>query len=271
MASQTMTAEQRRGRLLEMVRQHGFASLPDLADALSVSESTVRRDLDSLEQNGAAKRTHGGAFYTGPSPKLPHFDFRQQAEWDKKKAIARRAAELVEDGETLLLDGGSTTYELARLLVTRPLQVVTTSLPVANLFMTSVTADLVLVGGYVHSRTGVVVGPYAEQMLDSLNVRKAFLSVAAVSPRGCFNSNLLLVETERAMMRVADEVIVLADSTKFGHQSLAHLCDLSAVGHMVVDDCLSQQWLERLDAAGVDVTIATNGVCSNKKNVQQNH
>ena len=139
MAGQTMTAEQRRSQLLEMVRQRGFASLPDLADALSVSESTVRRDLDSLEQSGAAKRTHGGAFYTGPSPKLPHFDLRQQVEWDKKKAIARRAAELVEDGETLLLDGGSTTYELARLLVTRPLQVVTTSLPVANLFMTSVT------------------------------------------------------------------------------------------------------------------------------------
>lgn len=258
MAGQTLTAEQRRGQLLEMVRQRGFAALPDLADSLGVSESTVRRDLDALERSGVAKRTHGGAFYAGPSPKLPHFDLRQRVEWDKKKAIARRAAELVEDGETLLLDGGSTTYELARLLVTRPLQVVTTSLPVANLFTTSVTADLVLVGGYVHSRTGVVVGPYAEQMLNSLNVRKAFLSVAAVSPRGCFNSNLLLVETERAMMRVADEVIVLADSTKFGHQSLAHLCDLSAVGRIVVDDCLSPAWRTQLEAAGVDVTIAAH-------------
>jgi len=251
-----MTAEERRDRLLELVRLRGFASLPDLAGELSVSESTVRRDLDHLEQGGAAKRTHGGVFYTGPSPKLPHFDQRQQIQWDKKKAIARRAAELVEDGDTLLLDGGSTTYELARLLVSRPLQVVTNSMPVANLFMTSTSADLVLMGGYVHTRTGVVVGPYADQMLGSLNVRRAFLSVAGVTDRGCFNSNLLLVETERAMMGAADEVIIVVDSTKFGHRSLAHLCSLAAVDRMVIDDGLAESWRRKLVAEGVTMTLA---------------
>jgi len=255
-----MTAEARRDELLEMVRVQGFASLPDLAEKLSVSESTVRRDLHYLEENGVAKRTHGGAFYTGPSPKLPHFDQRQQVQWGKKKAIARRAAELVEDGDTLLLDGGSTTYELARLLVSRPLQVVTNSLPVANLFMTGGSSDLVLVGGYVHTRTGVVVGPYADQMLSTLSVGKAFLSVAAVNDRGCFNSNLLLVETERAMMRAADEVIVVVDSTKFGHRSLAHLCDLSTVDRMVIDDSIAASWRDKLVAEGVDLTIAAEGV-----------
>jgi DeoR/GlpR family transcriptional regulator of sugar metabolism len=252
-----MTAEARRDRLLELVRLRGFASLPDLAEELSVSESTVRRDVDYLEQSGVAKRTHGGAFYTGPSPKLPHFDQRQQVQWHEKKLIARRAAGLVEDGDTLLLDGGSTTYELAQLLVSRPLQVVTNSLPVANLFTTSGSADLVLVGGYVHTRTGVVVGPYADQMLSTLNVRKAFLSVAAVSEQGCFNSNLLLVETERAMMRAADEVIVVVDSTKFGHRSLAHLCELAAIDRMVSDDGLAESWRNRLVAVGVDLILAT--------------
>ncbi len=129
-----MIVDERRSRLLELVRSKGFASLPELMEELEVSESTVRRDLDYLEETGAAKRTHGGVFYTGPSPKLPHFDERQPAHWDKKRPIARGGSRLIEDGDTILLDGGSTTYEVAQLLVGRPLQIVTNSLPVANLF-----------------------------------------------------------------------------------------------------------------------------------------
>ena len=197
-----MFAEERRSRLLEMVRVRGFASLPDLANELQVSESTIRRDLDFLEETGSAQRTHGGVFYTGPSPKIQHFDQRQKAQWEKKRLIAEAAGRLIEDGDTVLLDGGSTTYELARVLVGRPLQVVTNSLPVANLFTSSDSADLVLIGGYVHARTGVSLGPYANQMLADLNVRRAVLSVAGITDGGYYNSNLLLVETERAMMQV---------------------------------------------------------------------
>ena len=195
----------------------------------------MRRDLDFLEESGTAKRTHGGVFYTGSSPKLPHFDERQPAQWDKKRAIAARAAQLIHDGDTLLLDGGTTTYEVARLLVGRHLQIVTNSLPVANLFASSATTDLVLVGGYVYPRTGVSLGPYANQVLSSLKVRRTVLSVAAINDRGFYNSNLLLVETERAMLDASEEVIVVADSTKFGHQSLAHLCSLERVDCVVVD------------------------------------
>jgi len=249
-------ADDRRTRLLELIRQRGFASLPALAQALAVSESTVRRDLDFLEESGVAQRTHGGVFYTGPSPKLAHFDQRQSFNWDKKRRIAVAASRLIDDNDTILLDGGSTTYELAQLLVGRPLQVVTNSLPVANLFTSSDNADLVLIGGYVHAKTGVSLGPYANQMLAGLNVRRAVLSVAGASERGFYNSNLLLVETEQAMMRSADEVIVVADSTKFTRTSLAHLCNLSDIDVLVTDDELGHTWRERLAAANVKVLIA---------------
>ena len=149
--SPQVLSEQRRSRLLELVRARGFAALPDLAGELQVSESTIRRDLDYLEETGVAQRTHGGVFYTGPSPKLQHFDQRQKTHWEKKKQIAQQAYNLIVDGDTILLDGGSTTYELAQLLVGRPLQVVTNSLPVANLF-TSSDADLVLIGVRENSR-----------------------------------------------------------------------------------------------------------------------
>lgn len=251
-----MLVEERRIRLLELVRTRGFAALPDLADALQVSESTVRRDLDYLEESGTAKRTHGGVFYTGASPKLPHFDERQPAQWDKKRMIAAKAAELIDDGDTVLLDGGTTTYEVARWLVGRPLQVVTNSLPVANLFASSSDTDLVLLGGYVYPRTGVSLGPYANDMLQRLNVRKTVLSVAGINDRGFFNSNLLLVETERAMMQAAEEVIVVADSTKFGHQSLAHLCPWNEVNHLVVDHEITADWRSKVIATGVGLLVA---------------
>jgi len=240
---------------LELIRQRGFASLPALAESLAVSESTVRRDLDFLEESGAAQRTHGGAFYTGPSPKLAHFDQRQSLNWDKKRQIAVAASRLIDDNDTILLDGGSTTYELAQLLVGRPLQVVTNSLPVANLFTSSDAADLVFIGGYVHSKTGVSLGPYANQMLAGLNVRRAVLSVAGINERGCYNSNLLLVETERAMMTSAEEVIVVADSTKFGHTSLAHLCDLNDIDVLVTDHEIDAAWRERVADAGVKLVV----------------
>jgi len=248
--------EERRNRLLELVRSKGFASLPELVDELQVSESTIRRDLDHLEEIGSAKRTHGGVFYTGSSPRFPHFDERQPANWDHKRVIARRAVELIEDGDTLLLDGGSTAYEVAQLLVGRQLQIVTNSLPVANLFASNTNTDLVLLGGYVYPRTGVALGPYTNEMLKQLNVRKTVLSVAGINDRGYFNSNLLLVETERAMMQAADEVIVVADSTKFGRQSLAHLAALGDVQQIVVDEDITPEWQSKLTAAGVNVLVA---------------
>ncbi len=230
--------------------------MTDLADALQVSESTVRRDLDYFEQQGEAKRRHGGAIWTGSSAGMRMFAEREDARWQQKRRIAAAAARLIEDHDTILLDGGSTTYELARQLVGRPLQVVTNSLPVANLFTSSELADLILLGGYVHGRTGVSLGQYANAMLEQINVRRAVLSIAGADERGYYNSNLLLVETERAMASAADEVMIVADSSKFGHASLARICELNEVSTVITDQELSEEWQNRLQSAGVSLVLA---------------
>jgi DeoR family fructose operon transcriptional repressor len=254
-----MNAEERRAKLLHLVQSQGFTSLPDLVELLTVSESTVRRDLDALEEDGVIKRTHGGAFYSGPTPNLPHFRQRQEAQWDKKKQIAQAAAGLIEDGDTVLLDGGSTTYELARELVGRPLQVVTNSLPVANLFNTDASTDLIIVGGYVHARTGSVQGPYASEMLKKLHVRRAVISAAGINDQGVYNTNRMLVETQWAMMNATDEVILVVDSSKFGHQSLAYVCELQSISSLVSDSQLNEAWQKKIAAAGVKLVLATCG------------
>ena len=256
-----MLVEQRRDQLLELVRAKRFASLPELIEQLAVSESTVRRDLEYLEEQGVAKRIHGGVLYAGDSPKLPHFE-QQPAQWEEKRAVARAAVELIEEGDSILLDGGSTTYEVARLLVGRRLHVVTNSLPVANLFSGDNSSNVVLVGGNICPRTGVMHGPLANEMIAALRVRKVMLSVAGICDEGFFNNNLLFVETEQTMIRVADEVIIVADSSKFGRRSLTHVCRLDEVAHLVVDEGVSDEWRGKIKAAGVDLHVGQLAKCA---------
>jgi DeoR family transcriptional regulator, fructose operon transcriptional repressor len=247
---------ERRHKLIDIVRVKGFAALEELVRELGVSESTIRRDLDALEEQGVAKRTHGGALYCGGMPRLAEFDERQPAHWAAKRAIAARAAEVIVDGETVLLDGGTTTYEVARLLVGRSLQVVTNSLPVANLFASESRSDLVLLGGYVSPRTGVCLGPYANELLGRLHVTTTVLSAAGITAEGLFNAHLLLAETEQAMLRAAGRVIVVADSSKFGRKSLTLVCDLNAIDQLVCDEGLSSNWRTTVTAAEVELLIA---------------
>ena len=251
-----MDNHERRSRLADLIRVRGFAALDEIVRELGVSESTVRRDLDALAKKGTARRTHGGAVYAGGIPRPAEFDDHQPANWSAKRAIARRAAEIIADGETVLLDGGTTTYEVARLLVGRALQVVTNSLPVANLFVSESRTDLVLLGGYVAPRSGVCLGPYANELLGRLHVTSTVLSAAGIAAEGLFNAHLLLAETEQAMLQAAGRVIVVADSSKFGRKSLTLVSGLDAIDVLVSDEGLSADWRETVTAAGAELLIA---------------
>src|SRR5262245_16904910 len=174
----------------------------------------------------------------------------------EKRAIARAAAERVRDGDSVLLDGGTTTLEVARKLVCRRVQIVTNSLPIATLFANRREADLVLLGGYVYPRTGVALGPWTVRMMEDIHVHQAVLSVGGLTDKGLFNSNLLLVETERQMMRCADEVVVVADHTKIGRPALAFLCELATIDTLIVDDGVGTEGRKLLDQTDVRVIFA---------------
>jgi DeoR/GlpR family transcriptional regulator of sugar metabolism len=253
----SMLAEERRQRVLELVSRQGFISLEDLAKALEKSVSTVRRDLDYWDRQGKLKRTHGGAVFVGDGSALPALEDRTATQLEEKRAVAQAAAARINDGDAILLDGGTTTLEVARLLVGRPLQVVTNSLPIANLFANSRQTDLVFLGGYVYPRTGVALGPLTVRMMEDIHVRQTILSVGGITAKGLFNSNLLLVETERQMIRCADEVVVVADHTKLGRQALAFLCELSAVNALIVDSGLTPQQRALIEGAGARLIVAS--------------
>jgi DeoR/GlpR family transcriptional regulator of sugar metabolism len=248
--------QERRQQVLDLVSREGFITLADLAEEVDASESTLRRDLDHWDRLGMLKRIHGGAMFVGDGSTLPALEERSTSQIAEKRQIARTAIARIRDGDAILLDGGTTTLEVARLLVGRSLQIVTNSLPIANLFASSHETDLVMIGGYVYPKTGVALGPLTVRMMDDIHVHQTILSVGGITAKGLFNSNILLVETERQMMRCADEVVVVADHTKIGRQALAFLCKLEEIDTLIVDGPLTPEQRELVAQAAIRLVVA---------------
>jgi len=251
-----MLADERRQIILQVAELKGFVSMTELVDQIGASESTVRRDLEFLDGIGQIRRTRGGAAYVGES--LTPFDVRRGKAREQKQLVAEAAAALVEPGETVLLDGGTTTLEVARLLAGKPLQVVTNSIPIVNALINSPQTELIVIGGFLYPKTGVNLGPIAVEALKSVHARRLFVSAGGITEQGLFNSNALLVETERQMIEAAEELIVVSDSSKLGHSALAHLCPLDVVDRLVVDSGITEEWIQIIRDAGAEVTIAGN-------------
>lgn len=250
-----MILDQRRYNILQTIEKQGFASLQSLVELVGASESTIRRDLEYLDRIGQIRRTRGGASFSGES--LTGFEERRSQATGEKQAVARVAASLIQPGEAVLLDGGTTTLEVARQLVGRTLHVVTNSLPIVNLLANQPEIELIQIGGYLFPKTGVALGPLAVSTLSQIHVRRLIMSVGGITEQGLFNTNTLLVETERQMMLAAEEVVVVTDSSKLGHSALAHLCPLQDVDQVVVDSGITPQWKQILEDAGVKVLIAS--------------
>ncbi|MCH2202289.1 MAG: DeoR/GlpR family DNA-binding transcription regulator [Fuerstiella sp.] len=249
-----MFVDQRRSKILDLVERMGFVSLQQLAAAVEASESTVRRDLEYLDAQGHIHRTRGGAAYSGES--LTDLSVRESRASVEKQAIARHMADLISSGDTVLLDGGSTTLEVARHLTGKVLQVVTNSLPIASLMMNQERIELIFIGGYVYPKTGVALGDQAVEALRNIYVSQLVMSAGGVTSEGLFNSNALLVDTERQMIRAAEHVTLVADHTKFGQRALSHLCPLNEVNQVVSNISLGQDWQDMLRGKGITLSLA---------------
>jgi DeoR/GlpR family transcriptional regulator of sugar metabolism len=245
--------DERRQTILQVIENKGFVSLTQLVDLLGTSESTIRRDLEVLDGIGQIRRTRGGAAYVGES--LTSFDVRRTKAREQKERIAEAAAAFVQTGETIILDGGTTTLEVARQLAGRSLQVVTNSIPIVNVLVNSPETELIVIGGFLYPKTGVNLGPIAVAALKSIHARRLFISVGGITVASLFNSNALLVETERQMIEAAEEVIVVSDSSKLGHSALAQLCSLQAVDRLIIDNGITEEWRQIVQRAGVELTV----------------
>jgi len=248
-----MLLDQRRTEILKYIESRGFTSLPELAAHFGISESTARRDVEFLDGISQIQKTRGGARTL--SGDLTEFEARPVRALKQKQKIAASVADGIRDGEVVILDGGTTTMEVAQKLVERELTVVTNSVPIVNLLRHHPTIQLIAIGGVVDSKTGVALGPIAIAALKEIHATRLIMSVGGIREHRLFNTNNLLVETERQMMDSSDEVWVVTDSSKFGRSSLSPLCPLDRVSRLITDDGITQEWQSRLQAAGVEVSI----------------
>jgi DeoR/GlpR family transcriptional regulator of sugar metabolism len=236
-------AGQRRSAILALVQESGAVRVADLVEHLGVSDMTVRRDIEQLAREGRLERVHGGALAVGlASAHEPGFLAKSSLMTAEKRAIAQRAAELVEPGSSIGISAGTTTYELARLLRGIPeLTVVTNSVPVAQLLHDSPTEGqrVVLTGG-VRTPSDALVGPVAVTALRTLHVDRLFLGAHGNDAKaGLTTPNLVEAETNRALVASARQVCILADHTKVGVVGLSTFIDLSDVDLLITDDGLS--------------------------------
>jgi DeoR/GlpR family transcriptional regulator of sugar metabolism len=255
-----MLIAERQSRLKELLGRRGIADLDSLAAELGVSQSTIRRDVEMLEQTKLVERTHGGVIWVGEKQSAgerPYaFNQRMGYRIEAKKQIARAARQLIQPGQTLLLDGGTTTLYFAHELLGISLQLVTNSLPIANLFQNDDHVELVVTGGLMYPRYGVMLGPLTEDIVATIHAKTLVLSVAGIHEGMLYNQNQLLVQAERRMMQQAQEVVLLADSGKFGQQALSQLCPLSEIDVVVTDAGLPSEQKKRVEDAGCRLIVA---------------
>jgi len=251
-----MQAEERQQRIEDYLQKAEFASLDELAEVVDASVSTVRRDLAVLEATGSYRRTHGGARVINPRSDEFAFSVRDKHQLAEKESIAKACADLISHHQTVIVDAGTTTFHVARLLGAKAPQIITNSLPVASHFANPNPVEVILSGGVLYHRLGVLVGPLAVEAFSKLHADVAIMSAGGITLDGITNSHALLIEIQRAMIRAAQRVIFCLDHTKFGRRSISQLCSLDAVKTVVTDAQAPKRLIAELRDKGVEVVVA---------------
>jgi len=234
--------------------QSGSSHVGELAESFGVSEMTVRRDLRELARDGKLERVRGGAVNAGGEPP---FEETVVERFEAKDRIGAAAAALVADGETVMIDIGTTTLQAAHHLHGRRLTVVTTSLAVYEELLPDHGIELVLPGGVVRRNYRSLVGVVAEDALRQLRADVLFLGTSAVDEAlAVWDSTMVEVPIKRAMIAAADRVVLLADSEKFAMRGVVRVCERAAIDQLVTDAALPASVRSALDEAGIEVTLA---------------
>jgi len=257
MKREQIFVEERKRAVLEFVTERKRATVGELCARFEVSPATMRSDLRDLERDGLLVRTHGGATVKGKARFELDAHEKGVHHSAEKRAVAQRALEHVEDGDTIVLDTGSTTFELAALLGARKdITVVTNDLVVAQLLEDHPSATIHVVGGVVRKRFHCMVGTRAEQFLKGLTVDKAFMAANSFSVEaGATTPDLNHAEIKRQMMSIATKVFLLVDSSKLGRSSFAQFARADAIDCLIVD-AIGAEEARQLEDLGVEVLVA---------------
>ena len=253
-----MLAVERRRLIADNLRVRGVVSVGEMAETLRTSEITVRRDLRAMAKDGLLVRAHGGAVLPSAIGHEPSYSEKAHQAGAEKASIARLAREMIMPGDSILVGPGTTTLALARLLGdVQELTVVTNSLLVAQALMPSTKVEVILNGGTLRRSIHALVGPSAEDSVRALRASKTFISGNGfTAERGLSTPSPLVAATDRALAGAAQQVVVLADHTKIGQDTMCQTVPVVRVGTLITDSRADPVVLAAIREAGVDVRVA---------------
>ena len=240
--------------ILKLLGENNLTSVNDLASNLDVSSATIRQDLSFLESEGLIRRVHGGAVLEDADDLSNRLGYN----YEKKLRIARRAAELVSDGDTILIESGSTNALLARELVKKKnVTLITSNVFIARQFRKNEKAAIILLGGIYQQSSESLVGKITRSSIDQINFDKAFIGIDGYTTATGFTlRDIFRAEISSYIIRKATDTIIVSDSTKFGKIELTNICNLADIKRIATDDELSGNFREEFIMSGVELILA---------------
>lgn len=245
----------RRDKIIQKVQAEGSVRVDELSEEFDVSTVTIRNDLDFFEEKGMIHRTYGGALFRNNVYNDPSLEEKQKLNVNEKRRIGKYAAGMVKAGESIILDSGTTTREIALQLKDRKdLTIITNAINIALELAGSTELHLMLTGGVLRDKSFSLVGPEAEQMMQNYYFDKLFLGVDGMDLKhGLTTSNPLEAQLNRIMVQRSSSVIAVTDSSKFGRHSFSYICDLDPIDTLITDKNISEEFEEKLKKRDIKV------------------
>jgi DeoR family ulaG and ulaABCDEF operon transcriptional repressor len=255
-----MLEKERHNLILKLVEERSIISVGDLLDLLGASEATIRRDINALAEKGEVKRIRGGAEAVRPRHQ-PHlvgmpFAMSQDVSVPQKRAIAREAAALIGPGESIIINGGTTTYALVEFLQNSDLDILTNSFPIAAKLLATSRNRITLPGGTIFREQNIVLSPFENDTIESFWGNKLFVGCYGLNRFGMMEADPLIVQAQTKLLKRSEHVIVMADSSKLRRKSSMVVAGLDRINTIVTDDGAKPEELEDFRTAGIKVIVA---------------
>jgi DeoR family ulaG and ulaABCDEF operon transcriptional repressor len=255
-----MHERERHRIILSAVQERPVATVQDIVELTGASEATIRRDIAALALQNRLKKVRGGAEALHP-PRIGTLSARpfrldETINTAQKRAIAREAVKLCQDGEAIIINGGTTTFQMVHHLASRRLQVLTNSFPIAEHLIKHSKCTVILPAGAVYREQNIILSPFENDGIAHFYAKRMFMSARGISSLGIMEQDSLIIQSEQRLMRQADELVLLADSSKFQNRSSLILCPLDRASTIITDDGVTDEARRMIENAGITLVIA---------------
>ena len=252
-----MHERERHRIILSALQERAVVTVQDVMEYTSASEATVRRDIAALADEGRLRKVRGGAEAIQPAGILSARSFRQSQSVNlaQKRAIARRAVELCHDGEAIIINGGTTTFQMVHYLTGHRLQVLTNSFPISEHLLKHSRCTVMVPAGTIYREQSIILSPFENDGTVHFYAKRMFMGAQGVSPLGIMESDALIIQSEQRLMRQAEELVLLVDSSKFQNRSSLVLCPLERATTIITDDGITEAAQRMVEDAGITLLI----------------